>query len=56
MAKIGPIFENEQRSGRSMVVICHDGNASFLATSTLRHREVEVFNDKGEFERLRGML
>ncbi|KAK5659569.1 hypothetical protein OQA88_771 [Cercophora sp. LCS_1] len=50
------LIEGLKKSGQSMVVICHDGNASLLATSTMRNRGVDVFNVRGGFERLKLVL
>lgn len=41
-----------KRSQRAVVVVCYDGDASRLGTSTLRHLGVEAFSVKGGFQAL----
>ncbi|KAL2257921.1 hypothetical protein VTK26DRAFT_8977 [Humicola hyalothermophila] len=41
---------------RPVLVVCYDGDASRLATSTLRHRGIEAFSVQGGFSGIQGWL
>jgi rhodanese-related sulfurtransferase len=50
------LLEGIKRSQRAVILVCYDGDASRLGTSTLRHQGIEAFSVKGGFRALGGVV
>ncbi|KAH6844656.1 cysteine synthase [Chaetomium sp. MPI-CAGE-AT-0009] len=53
---VGAVLEGVKKEGRAVVVVCYDGEAGRLGTSTLRERGVEAFSVVGGWRGLEGVV
>ncbi|PGH27481.1 hypothetical protein AJ80_00721 [Polytolypa hystricis UAMH7299] len=50
--RVSSLLQGARKDHRTVIVVCYNGDASQLGSSTLRDRELEAFNVKEGFEKL----